>query len=100
MKQFSYTVQDHMGIHARPAGLIVKLAKGLNSKIIIEKGEKSADARRLIALMGLNVLQGETVTVSVEGEREAEDCQVMQSFFPGEFIGADRVWYRSTVFRS
>ena len=31
MKQFSYTVQDHMGIHARPAGLIVKLAKGLNS---------------------------------------------------------------------
>lgn len=37
MKQFSYTVQDHMGIHARPAGLIVKLAKGLNSKIIIEK---------------------------------------------------------------
>lgn len=75
------TVQDHMGIHARPAGLIVKLAKGLNSKIIIEKGEKSADARRLIALMGLNVLQGETVTVSVEGEREAEDCQVMQSFF-------------------
>ena len=53
MKQFSYTVQDHMGIHAR----------------------------RLIALMGLNVLQGETVTVSVEGEREAEDCQVMQSFF-------------------
>ena len=82
MKQFSYTVQDHMGLHARPAGLIVKLAKGLNSKIIIEKGEKSADARRLIALMGLNVLQGETVTVSVEGEREAE-------FFPGEFIGAD-----------
>ena len=81
MKQFSYTVQDHMGIHARTAGLIVKLAKGLNSKIIIEKGEKSADARRLIALMGLNVLQGETVTVSVEGEREAEDCQVMQSFF-------------------
>ena len=50
-------------------------------KYIIEKGEKTADARRLIALMGLNVLQGETVTVSVEGEREAEDCQVMQSFF-------------------
>lgn len=81
MKEFSYTVQDHMGIHARPAGQIVKLAKGLSSRIVISKDEKSADARRLIALMGLNVLQGETVTVSVEGEREDEDFQTMQRFF-------------------
>ena len=81
MKEFSYTVQDHMGIHARPAGQIVKLAKGLSSRIVISKGEKSADARRLIALMGLNVLQGETVSVSVEGEREDEDFQTMQRFF-------------------
>ena len=70
-----------MGIHARPAGQIVKLAKGLSSRIVISKGEKSADARRLIALMGLNVLQGETVSVSVEGEREDEDFQTMQRFF-------------------
>ena len=81
MKEFSYTVQDHMGIHARPAGQIVKLAKGLSSRIVISKGEKSADARRLIALMGLNVLQGETVSVSVEGEREDEDFQTMPRFF-------------------
>ena len=81
MKEFSDTVQDHMGIHARPAGQIVKLAKGLSSRIVISKGEKSADARRLIALMGLNVLQGETVSVSVEGEREDEDFQTMQRFF-------------------
>ncbi len=81
MKEFSYTVQDHMGIHARPAGQIVKLAKGLSSRIVISKDEKSADARRLIALMGLNVLQGETVSVSVEGEREDEDFQTMQRFF-------------------
>ena len=81
MKEISYTVQDHRGIHARPAGQIVKLAKGLSSRIVISKGEKSADARRLIALMGLNVLQGETVSVSVEGEREDEDFQTMQRFF-------------------
>lgn len=81
MKEFSYTVQDHMGIHARPAGQIVKLAKGLSSRIVISKDEKSADARRLIALMGLNVLQGETVSVSVEGERDDEDFQTMQRFF-------------------
>lgn len=81
MKQFSYTVRNKMGIHARPAGLIVKLAKGLESRVTIEMGEKSADAKRLIALMSLNVLQGDTVTVFVEGAREAADCGEMEKLF-------------------
>ncbi len=81
MIQFSYTVRDPLGLHARPAGQLVKLAKGLSSKVVIGKADKTADARRLIALMGLNVLRGETVTVSVEGEREAEDLQTLRTFF-------------------
>lgn len=83
MKQFEYTVQDSMGIHARPAGQIVKLAKSLGSRVTIGKNGSAVDARRLIALMGLNVLQGETVTVCVEGEHEAEDFQAMYEFFQG-----------------
>ena len=81
MKQFSYTVKDAMGIHARPAGVIVKLAKGLNSQVTIEKDGKIANGKRLIALMGLNVLQGETITVSVEGDQEAEDLKKLECFF-------------------
>lgn len=81
MKQFSYTVKDAMGIHARPAGVIVKLAKELNSQITIEKAGRAVNAKRLIALMGLNVLQGETITVSAEGEQEAEDLEKLERFF-------------------
>ena len=70
-----------MGIHARPAGVIVKLAKELNSQITIEKAGRAVNAKRLIALMGLNVLQGETITVSAEGEQEAEDLEKLERFF-------------------
>ncbi len=81
MTQFSYTVRDPLGLHARPAGQLVKLARGLSSRVEIGKADKTADARRLIALMELNVLQGETVTVSAEGTREAEDLQTLLTFF-------------------
>ena len=59
MKQFQYTVTDPMGIHARPAGLLVKAAKPLDSTItIIKEGGKSANATKLMAVMGLAIKAG------------------------------------------
>ena len=37
MKEFQYTVKDACGIHARPAGLLVKVAKGFASTATLEK---------------------------------------------------------------
>lgn len=70
MKTFDYTVKDELGIHARPAGLLVKEAKNFTSKITIKKGEKEVDATRVMAVMALGVKQGETVTVNVDGADE------------------------------
>ena len=67
MKEFQYTVKDACGIHARPAGLLVKVAKGFASTATLEKDGKSCDMRKLMALMGMGVKQGDTVTVQVEG---------------------------------
>ena len=66
MKEFQYTVKDACGIHARPAGLLVKVAKGFASTATLEKDGKSCDLRKLMALMGMGVKQGDTVTVKVE----------------------------------
>ena len=38
MKSFSYTVKDELGIHARPAGMLVKEVKNLAEKVISERG--------------------------------------------------------------
>ncbi len=81
MKTFQYEVKDELGIHARPAGMLVKVAKGFASKVMIEKGEKKADASRLMAVMSLAVKQGETVTVTVEGEDEDTAFEGIKAFF-------------------
>lgn len=81
MKQFDYVITDPVGIHARPAGLLVKAAKGYASKITLQKDGKSSDATRLMNLMGLGVKCGETVTVTVEGPDEDAAAAGMQEFF-------------------
>ncbi len=82
MKQFTYVVTDPMGIHARPAGLLVKAAKTLDSTITIAKADgKSANATKLMAVMGLAIKAGNTVTVTVEGGEEEANFQTLQDFF-------------------
>ena len=46
MKSFTYTVQDELGIHARPAGMLAKAAAGYKSVVTIDNGTKKADAKR------------------------------------------------------
>lgn len=81
MKQFSYTIKDELGIHARPAGMLAKAAKALDSDITITKDGKTAGAAKLMALMGLGVKCGDTVTVTIEGGNEAASEKAMQEFF-------------------
>ena len=76
MKEFQYTVKDACGIHARPAGLLVKLVKGYASTATLEKGGKTCDLRKLMALMGM----GETVTIKVEGDDEEAAAAAVQKF--------------------
>ena len=82
MKKFEYTITDPVGIHARPAGLLVKAATALDSTITIEKvGGKSAVATKLMAIMGLGIKQGDTVSVTVEGGSEDANATAMEQFF-------------------
>ena len=80
MKNFEYTVKDELGIHARPAGLLVKEAAKFVSDIKIEKAGKAADAKRIFGVMGLAAKQGEEVVVKAEGADEAEAIVAMEAF--------------------
>lgn len=80
MKNFNYTIQDEVGIHARPAGLLVKEAKKWQSKIVLVKDGKQAEATKLMAVMGLAVKCGQTIQIEVEGEDEEAACEAMKAF--------------------
>ena len=86
MKTIEYTIKDALGIHARPAGLLVKQAATYQSKLTIEKvGGKSADLKRLFGVMGLAVKCGETIKVTAEGEDEAAAAEALEEFFKANF---------------
>ncbi|MBP1544519.1 MAG: HPr family phosphocarrier protein [Oscillospiraceae bacterium] len=81
MKTFEYTIKDELGLHARPAGLLAKAAKALDSTVTVTKGDKTVGADRLMALMGLCAKCGDTVTVTIDGGDEAAAEKAMRDFF-------------------
>lgn len=81
MKSFEYTIKDELGIHARPAGMLAKAAKALDSEITISLNGKSAVASKLMAVMGLGVKCGDTVTVSINGGDEIASEKTIREFF-------------------
>ncbi len=80
MKQFRYSITDPEGIHARPAGKLVKVSKQFQSAIAITKEEKSADAKRIFGIMGLGVKQSQEIQVTAEGEDEEEAIAALENF--------------------
>lgn len=80
MKQFQYTIQDSLGIHARPAGMLVKTAAGFSSTIKVGNGTKEADAKKIIAVMSLAVKKGQEVSFTIEGEDEDAAAAAIESF--------------------
>ena len=81
MKEFKYVVMDELGLHARPAGLLVKEAAKYKSAITVDSGAKKADAKRIMAIMAMGVKKGVEVTVTVEGEDEDVAFEAIQNFF-------------------
>lgn len=80
MKEFTYTIQDKDGMHARPAGRLAATAKKFASNISVRANGKTADAKRLIALMMLGAVCGTTLTFSVSGEDEERASLELESF--------------------
>jgi len=82
MKSFDYVITDPVGIHARPAGILVKEVKNYkDSTITLTKGDKTVNLLKLMALMQMGIKLGDTVTVSVEGGDEEAICAKLEEFF-------------------
>ncbi|MBP3926337.1 MAG: HPr family phosphocarrier protein [Clostridium sp.] len=81
MKHFTYIVKDSIGLHARPAGLLVKEAKKYQSMITVKKGGKTAGALKMIALMGLGITCGDMIEIEVDGPDEESAATDLQRFF-------------------
>ena len=66
MKEFKYVITDEMGIHARPAGLLVKEAKAFSCAIKMEKDGRSVDCKGIMGVMSLGAKKGHEVTLTAQ----------------------------------
>ena len=80
MKEFKYVITDELGIHARPAGLLVKEAAKFQSDIKIKKGEKEANAKRIFGIMGLAAKKGDEIILTADGADEADAIAAIEEF--------------------
>ena len=81
MKEFKYVIKDNEGIHARPAGELVKLAKSFESSVMIEKeGKEKLTVRKIFGLMGLGAKKDHEVTFTFEGADEEAACEAVSKF--------------------
>ncbi|MDR2350124.1 MAG: HPr family phosphocarrier protein [Deltaproteobacteria bacterium] len=80
MESFDYTITDPSGIHARPAGLFAQKMQEFKSVVTVSREDKSADGKKLIALMKLRPKCGQTIKVTVEGEDEKAAALAAEEF--------------------
>lgn len=85
MKCFEYIIRDELGIHARPAGQLVKAASAYQCAVKLEAKGKTADAKRIMGVMQMAAKCGDTLTVTCEGADEADAAAALERFL-GEHL--------------
>ncbi len=80
MKNIKYTINDPLGIHARPAGLLVKESNQFTSNITVKKGDKTADCKKIFGLMSLGVKQNDTIEIIIDGSDEENAANAIEAF--------------------
>ena len=80
MKTVTHVIADPLGLHARPAGLLVKLAGDFESAIVVTTSTGTADAKLIMALMRLGAKQGTLLTVTCSGPDEEAAAEAIRRF--------------------
>lgn len=70
VKTITYTIMDELGLHARPAGKLSKMAAGFSGSIQIGTPQNMVDCKRIMGIMGLGLKQGDKFSMTLDGEDE------------------------------
>ena len=79
MKQIELVIENETGLHARPAKVLVNLAKQFKSNISIQHNGKKANAKSMVSVLTLGAVRGSDITVRVEGEDEEKAITELES---------------------
>ena len=86
MKEFKYVVTDAQGIHARPAGILVKAIAKKTSDIKIKKAgdTREVNAKSIMGMMTLGLDAGEEITLSANGDDEEAAMESIENYLSNQ----------------
>jgi phosphocarrier protein HPr len=79
------TIVNKLGLHARPAAMLVKLASGFQCEIWVEKDDEQVNGKSIMGLMMLAAGSGAVLTVTTEGPDEVGAMEAIEKLFASGF---------------
>ena len=83
--ELNLQIENKAGLHARPAALFAQKASSFKATVMIFKGEKSANAKSIISIMGLGIKQGESIVIKTEGADADEAAAALKKLIEEKF---------------
>lgn len=85
MKEAKYIIGNSLGIHARPAAEIAKVASQFKSDINLSSNDKKANAKSLLMIMAMGVKNGQELVVTANGDDEDKAIEALNLLFSNNF---------------
>ena len=79
------TVQNQVGLHARPATFFIQKANEFRSSIWVEKEERRANAKSLLGVLSLGIVKGTSVTLIADGADEEAAISTLAELIDSDF---------------
>lgn len=85
MEQKDFTIQNKVGLHARPAAVFVQTANKFKSNVSIEKDGMRVSAKSILGVLSLGAEKGVKICVEIEGEDEQEAMATISEVIANRF---------------
>ncbi len=85
MTSRSVTIQNNVGLHARPATFFIQKANSYRSSIWVEKDDRRVNAKSLLGVLSLGIVQGMSITLLADGPDEKEALEGLATLVTSRF---------------
>jgi phosphocarrier protein len=85
MLEETVVIVNKVGLHARPAALLVKTVNGFSCDVALVKGDKTFNAKSIMILMSAGIKQNDTITVRANGDGEAQALEAVVALIKSGF---------------
>ncbi|MBQ4651338.1 MAG: HPr family phosphocarrier protein [Oscillospiraceae bacterium] len=79
------TIENQVGLHARPATFFIQKANEFKSSIWVEKDDRRVNAKSLLGVLSLGIVKGTTVTIIADGADEEEAIVTLAELIDSDF---------------